>query len=66
MDIQLFKEVKGVKAEGYTLGEAVDRVDISHSLVSAKRVGKAQVVVARKAQFFDGLNTAFRLKALPL
>lgn len=65
MNIQLFKEVKGVKAEGFTLGEAVDRVDISHGLV-AKRVGKAQKIVAKKAQFFNGLNTAFRVKALPL
>ncbi len=64
MDIKLLKEVKGVKAQGYTLGEATDRVDISHGLVSARRVGKAQVV--KKARLFDGLNTAFRVKALPL
>ncbi len=64
MDIRLLKEVQGVKVQGYTLGEAVDRVDISHGLVSARRVGKAQVV--KKARLFDGLNTAFRVKALPL
>lgn len=65
MGIGLRAEVQGVKAQGYTLGEATDRVDISHGLVSARRVGKAQVVV-KKARLFQGLNTAFRVKALPL
>lgn len=64
MDIILRKQVQGVKAKGYSLGEAIDRVDISHGLVSARRVGKAQVV--KKARLFDGLSTAFRVKALPL
>lgn len=64
MDIGLRAEVKGVKAQGYSTGEAIDRVDISRGLVSARRVGKAQVV--KKARLFDGLSTAFRVKALPL
>lgn len=64
MDIGLRAEVQGVKAQGYTLGEATDRVDISHGLVSARRVGKAQAI--KKAKLFEGLNTAFKVKALPL
>lgn len=65
MDIELRAEVQGVKAQGYSTGEAIDRVDISYGLVSARRVGKAQVVV-KKARLFDGLSTAFRVNALPL
>ncbi len=64
VDTGLRAEVQGVKAQGYILGEATDRVDISHGLVSARRVGKAQVV--KKARLFEGLNTAFKVKALPL
>ena len=63
MDIGLRAEVQGIKAQGYTLGEAIDRVDISHGLVSQKRVGKAQVVV-KKTRLFEGLNTAFKVKAV--
>ncbi|HNE56722.1 MAG TPA: hypothetical protein PK079_26400 [Leptospiraceae bacterium] len=63
MDIGLRAEVQGVKAQGYTLGEAIDRVDISYGLVLQKRVGKAQVVV-KKARLFDGLSTAFKVKAV--
>ena len=65
VDTGLRAEVQGVKAQGDILGEATDRVDISHGLVSARRVGKAQVVV-KKARLFEGLNTAFKVKALPL
>jgi|JI10StandDraft_1071094.scaffolds.fasta_scaffold27371_3 hypothetical protein len=64
MDIELRAEVQGVKAQGYSTGEAIDRVDISYGLVSARRVGKAQVV--KKARLFEGLSTAFKVKALPL
>ncbi len=64
MDIELRAEVQGVKAQGYSTGEAIDRVDISYGLVSARRVGKAQVV--KKARLFEGLSTVFKVKALPL
>jgi hypothetical protein len=65
MDINLRKEVKDIKSGvKYSTGEAIDRVDISYGLVSARRVGKAQVV--KKARLFEGLSTAFKVKALPL
>lgn len=66
MDINLRKEVKDIKSGvKCSTGEAIDRVDIFYGLVSARRVGKAQVVV-KKARLFDGLSTAFRVNALPL
>lgn len=65
MDINLRKEVKDIKSGvKCSTGEAIDRVDISYGLVSARRVGKAQVV--KKARLFEGLSTAFKVKALPL
>lgn len=66
MDIGLRAEVQGVKAKGYSTGEAIDRVAVSREVygLRAVRVGKAQVV--KKARLFDGLSTAFRVKALPL
>ena len=66
MDIKLLKEVQGVKAQGYSRGEAIDRVAISHDIqnVGFVRVGKAQRI--QKREIFAGLSTAFRVKALPL
>lgn len=67
MDINLRKEVKDIKSGvKCSTGEAIDRVAVSREVygLRAVRVGKAQVV--KKARLFDGLSTAFRVKALPL
>lgn len=64
MDIGIKAEVKGLIAKGYSRGEAIDRVAISHE-VQGLRLVRTKTSF-KKVQAFNGLATAFRVKALPL
>ena len=64
MDTGLRTEVRGVKADGYSLGEAIDRVAVSKDVqgLALKRTKKG----FKRITPFDGFKTGYKMAALPL